>query len=206
MLGPPRVVPTPPETQGPCPFEDYAVRWKELLATKDRARRDGLAFTAVLPPNISGPGKVPLDCRGGRDVAAHLSHAHGEPVVLPENCNTLIAPSDASDVARVFALAVAKRDDAADQIFNAGPSYALAAPRFVEAYGEIYQTPIPIQYVPAEKFYRDVLPDPGANYHFRAHMAPDISKTRAKLGYAPVFTPEESLFRAVAWMHEQKLI
>jgi len=206
MLGPPKVVPTPPETQSPCPFDGYALRWKELLATKRNAKRDGIAFTAVLPPNISGPGKVPLEGRGGRDVQVHLSHSRGEPVFLPENCNTLIAPSDASDVARVFTLAVRNRDAAADEIFNAGPPYALTAPRFIEAYAEIYRTRIPIEYVSAEKFYGEVLPDEGANYHFREHMAPDISKTRAKLGYEPEFTSEESMSRAVAWMHEQKLL
>jgi nucleoside-diphosphate-sugar epimerase len=206
MLGPPRVVPTPPETQNPCPFEWYATRWKELLATKERAKRDGLAFTAVLPPNICGPGKVPLEARGGRDVQVHLSHSRGEPVYLPENCNTLIAPSDASDVAKVFTLAALNRDAASDEIFNACAPYALTAPRFIEAYGEIYGTRIPIEYVSGEKFYGEILPDEGANYHFRAHMAPDISKTRAKLGYEPEFTSEESMSRAVAWMHEQKLI
>lgn len=206
MLGSARRVPVPPEEQSPCPFDWYGMRWRELNETRARAKADGVAFTGVLPPNICGPGKVPIDGQGGRSVEVHKAHARGEPVQLPENCNTLIAPCDASDVARPFSLAVRHRDAAADEIFNAGAPYALAAPRFIEALGEAHGSTIPIEYVPAEKFYTEVLPDVGANYHFKEHMAPDISKTRAKLGYAPEFTCEETLARAVDWMRENRLI
>ncbi len=182
------------------------MRWRELNETKERARADGVAFTAVLPPNICGPGKVPIDGKGGRDVELHKAHERGEVVQLPEYCNTLIAPCDASDVARPFSLAVNNRDAAAGEIFNAGAPYALSAPRFIEALGEAHGATIPIEYVSADQFYNEILPDVGSNYHFSAHMAPDISKTREKLGYEPEFTCEQTLARAVAWMHDEGLM
>ena len=206
MLGTPRVVPTPPEEQSPCPFDWYGMRWRELNETRARAAKDGVAFTAVLPPNICGPGKVPIDVKGGRDVEVHKSVMRGEPVVLPEHCNTLIAPCDASDVAHPFALAVKNRDAAAGEFFNAGSPCALSARRFVEVYAEIFGVKVPIDWIPAPKFYGEYLPDVGSNYHFSTHMAPDISKTRAKLGYAPEFTSEQSMARAVAWMREKGLM
>ena len=206
MLGPSKVVPTPPETQSPCPFDGYGMRWRELNETRARAKADGVAFTAVLPPNICGPGKVPLEGRGGRSVEAHKSHMQGEPVQLPECCNTLIGPCDASDVARPFSLSVRNRDAAADEIFNAGAPYALAAPRFIEALGEAHGATIPIEWVPAETFYSEIVPDVGNHYHFKEHMAPDISKTREKLGYEPEFTCEQTLARAVDWMRGENLL
>jgi len=206
MYGQAKTVPTPEQTQGPCEFEWYAMRYAELQATLAKARVDGVAFTAVMPPNICGPGKVPIDCRGGRDVAAHRSHIRGDPVTLPVGCQTLIGPCDASDVARGFALAVASPDKAAGEVFNVGPAYALTAPQLVRTYADIYGTTIPIAYVPWEQFLNDVLPDPGANFHFRGHMAPDISKIRSVLGCRPQFTPEQTLARAVEWMRDQKLI
>jgi len=206
MLGSARTVPVPPEEQTPCPFDWYGMRWRELNETRAKAKADGIAFTAVLPPNICGPGKVPIDGKGGRDVAVHKAHARGEPVQLPENCNTLISPCDASDVARVHALAVANRDAAAGEFFNAGAPYFLSAPRFIEALGEAHGSTIPIEYVSAEKFYGELLPDAGANYHFKEHMAPDISKTRAKLGYEPEFTCEQTLARAVQWMRDEGML
>ena len=206
MLGSARRVPYPPEQQTPCPFDWYGMRWRELNGTRAKAKTDGVPFTAVLPPNICGPGKVPMDGKGGRDVEVHKSHMRGEPVQLPEGCNTLIAPCDASDVAQGHLKAALNRDAAAGEFFNVGAPFALTAPGFIEAYARIYETTIPIEYVPREKFYNEILPDTGANYHFQEHMAPDISKTRTKLGYEPEFTCEQTMARGVAWMREQKLI
>ena len=206
MYGPPRIVPTPEQTQGHCEFEWYATRYEELQETMKLAEKDGIPFTAIMPPNICGPGKVPIEGAGGRDVEVHKAHAAGEPVKLPTGCNTLIGPCDASDVAQGFALAIANRDRSAGQMFNVGASYALTAPQLVETYAEIYQTTIPIEYVEPGVFYSRVLPDLSANYHFRCHMAPDMLKIAAVLGYTPQFTPEESMVRAVEWMREEKLI
>jgi len=206
MLGSAKRVPIPPEEQSPCPFDWYGMRWRELNETKAQAKKDGIPFTAVLPPNICGPGKVPIDGKGGRDVELHKAHARGEPVQLPEHCNTLISPCDASDVARPFSLAVRSRDAAADEIFNTGAPDFLTAPRFIEALGEAHGSTIPIEYVSAETFYTEILPDVGAHYHFKEHMAPDISKTREKLGYEPEFTCEETLARGVKWMRDTGLL
>ncbi|HUV39803.1 MAG TPA: hypothetical protein VMY39_09330, partial [Planctomycetota bacterium] len=104
------------------------------------------------------------------------------------------------------ALAVSQRDAAADEVFNAGAPDFLPAPRFIEALAAAHGSTIPIEWVSAEKFYGEILPDEGASYHFREHMAPDIQKTRAKLGYAPEFTCEQTLARAVGWMHDTGLL
>lgn len=206
MFGQARVVPTPPQTQGPCEFEWYAKRYEELQATMKSAEADGIPFTAVMPPNICGPGKAPIEAAGGRDLAVHKSQSKGQPVTLPHGCNTLVGPCDASDVAQGFALAAANRDKAAGQMFNVGASYALTFPQLVETYARIYATDIPIQYVGWDQFLSEAVPAPDANYHFRHHMAPDISKTAAALGYAPQFTPAQTMTRAVEWMRDQKLL
>lgn len=206
MFGPPKVVPTPPVPQNPCESPSYALRYGEIEQVRQRAQEDGIAFTAVMPPNICGPGKIPLDDLGGRDAERHKAMMRGEPAALPERCNTLIGPCDASDVAAVFALAVEKREAAAGRVFNAGSAYALTAPEFIAAYSRIYGTPIPIRWVPENVFYSELLPSPGANFHFRHHMCPDISLTRALLGYEPQYTPEQAMARAVDWMRAQGLL
>jgi len=206
MLGPPAVVPTPEVRFGAALVPDYQRRMDELEQLQRRARDDGLAFTAILPPNIAGPGKAPLELRGGRDVEVHKSHARGEPVTLPAGCNTLIGPCDAEDVAQGFWRAVENRDAAAGQFFNVGSTHALTAQQLVEVYSDIYGVHIPIEYVPFEKFMGEVMPDPGASNHFVHHMCPDISKARSKLGYEPRYTPAETLARAVEWMRRQGLL
>ena len=206
MLGIPDEVPVPEKSFTPPLGNTYPRRWDEIQEIFKRTERDGLPFTVVLPPNICGPGKVPLDLKGGRDVDVHKSHAHGEPVSLPKGINTLIGPCDASDVAQGFRLAVRHRDAAAGEVFNTGAPYALTLPAFVKAYADIYDVEIPIRWVDHDTFYTETIPNPGAAIHFRHHMCPDLTKSRRLLGYAPEFTCEETMARAVAWMHETGLL
>jgi len=203
MFGAPRIVPTPEETQGPCPFEGYARRYQQMLATRDRAISEGKAFTAIMPPNICGPGKIPLEGKGGRSLEVHRSHQRGEPVVLPEPGSNLIGPCDAEDVARGFFCAVQNREAAAGEIFNVGSAFALTAIRFIETYADIYGVNIPIEFVSWREFEQKVLPELGANYHFKVNMCPDITKIQTKLGYRPAYTPEQSMERAVRWMKQE---
>jgi len=202
MFGDPMLVPTPDETQGPCLFEGYARRYAEILEIKKQAAEDGISFTAIMPPNICGPGKIPLDTMGGRDINVHCALSRGEEVLLPSPGSNLIGPCDAEDIAHAFALAVGKRDSASGEIFNVGSAYALTAQRFVEVYGEIHGVSIPIRWVDWQKYVAEVSPDLGAHYHFKVNMCPDIRKIKAKLGYEPKYTPEQTMARAVHWMRE----
>jgi len=204
MFGPPRIVPTPEATQGLCSFEPYAQRYDELVTTKNRALKEGMAFTAIMPSNICGPGKIPLDTMGGRRLEIHRALARGEEVVLPLPCSNLISPCDAEDIATAFALAVENRDAATGEIFNVGSAYALTTLQFVEAYGAIYGVDLPVRFVDW-KTYVKLSPSKGAHYHFEANMCPDISKIKEKLGYRPAYTPEQSMDRAVRWMRGEGL-
>ncbi|MCD6361568.1 MAG: NAD(P)-dependent oxidoreductase [Armatimonadetes bacterium] len=206
MFGRPRVVPTPETTQDVCLFEGYARRYRQMQEVRERARADGKPFTAIMCPNICGPYKIPLDGRGGRSIEVHKAHQRGEPVVLPAPGNNLIGPCDAEDIASAFAGAIRNREAAADEIFNVGSAYALTAVQFVETYAEIYGTTIPVEMVSWEEFETNVLPDLGANWHFQANMCPDISLISRKIGYRPVYTPEQTMERAVRWMFDEGLM
>lgn len=205
MYGEPKIVLTPEVTQSPCIFPGYAKRYAEMLELKERAKKEGIKFTAIMPPNICGPGKIPLEGWGGRSLEVHLSHMKGKPVPLPLPGEALIGPCDAEDVAQGFLLAVLQEDASADEIFNVGSAYALTAKQFIATYGEIYHVEIPIEWYSWEE-YEKLNPDVGSNYHFRTHMCPDISKIGKKLDYQPRYTPEESMERAVAWMRGEGLI
>ncbi|MCM8816645.1 MAG: NAD(P)-dependent oxidoreductase [Candidatus Omnitrophica bacterium] len=206
MFGEPKIVPTPEITQSECIFPGYAKRYAEMQNLKERAKQDGIRFTAIMPPNICGPGKIPLDCYGSRSIENHKNHALGKPVPLPEPGQTLIGPCDAEDVARGFYLSVINPENAADEIFNVGSSYALTARQFVETYGKIYGVKIPIDWCSWKEYSEEINPQITAHYHFKAHMCPDISKISSRLGYKPAYTPEETMERALNWMRKQGLI
>ena len=206
MLGYPHVVPTPEITQDSCPFEGYEKRYAQIVDMIADSYRHKAAFTAVFPPNICGPGKIPLDTLGGRDIEVHRANMRGEVVYLPAGPEALVGPCDAFDLATIFALAIENRTAAAGQIFNGGSAYALTATQFVETMGEIYGTEIPVAYVPWDEYEKKVSPGIGWWWHFYAHMCPDISKARTLLGYEPRYTPEETLRRAVDWMRDNNLL
>jgi len=205
MLGAPRRVPCPAESQIEFWGEAYRRRWEVIQQLLTLSGHDGPRFTAILPPNICGPGKIPLEPRGGRNIVVHRELARGSPVKLPEGPDALIGPCDAEDIAKAFFLTVTHPRQATGRIFNVGSAYALTASEFVAAYAEIYRVQIPIERVSWPEFYK-VIPDPGARYHFEAHMCPDISAIREALGFQPRFTPVETMARAVEWMRGQKLL
>ncbi|MFA6175834.1 MAG: NAD(P)-dependent oxidoreductase [Phycisphaerae bacterium] len=206
MFGEAKVVPMPEETQNPCPFEDYQKRYSEILNLVKLSRKDGVAFTAIMPPNICGPGKIPIDCLGGRSLDLHRDHARGKEVILPDGPDALIGPCDAQDIADCFVKAVLNRDKSAHQIFNVGSAYALTAAELVGAYSEIYNVKIPIKRIGWNEYVANVSPDIGYWWHFKAHMCPDISKAKKLLGYQPQFTPEQTIRRAVEWMKINKML
>ena len=206
MYGEPKVVPTPEQTQNECLFDGYIQRYSEILELIKIGHKDGVAFTAIMPPNISGPGKIPLECLGGRSLEVHKDHGRGKEVVLPEGADVLIGPCDAEDIADCFVKAVYNRDKSAYQIFNVGSEYSLTATQFVEVYSNIYNTNIPIKRVSWTEYIANISPDIGYWWHFKAHMCPDISKAKHLLDFHPRYTPEQSLERAVAWMKEQKML
>lgn len=205
MWGDPAVVPTPEVATNPCWAEGYAARFRlyQRLMGELAGR---LPFTVIMPPNICGPGKVPLDGMGGRDLAMHRQHAKGEPCPLPAPGSTPIGPCDASDIASAFRLAVRRPERAAGHFFNVGSAYALTAERFIGVYGEIYGVPLPIRWESWQQYSTVTSPDKGAHYHFSSPMCPDITKLRTLLGYEPQFTPEETMARAVGWMRDEGLL
>ncbi len=206
MFGPSQVVPVPERTHAPCLFDSYAQRYADLLQMQEQAARDGIAFTAIMPPNICGPGKIPLDGHGGRGIEVHKSHQRGEPVFLPELGNTLIGPCDAYDVAQGFYLAVSQRDAADGHLFNVGAEYALTSTQFIQTYAAIYGCSIPIELCTWQDYSENKFPEVGAHYHFQAHMCPDLTKIKTQLSYQPRYTPEETMQRAVDWMKQQSLL
>ncbi|NLE29728.1 MAG: NAD(P)-dependent oxidoreductase [Phycisphaerae bacterium] len=204
MFGRPKIVPTPEIPQTECPFPGYLKRFSQMQDTIALSRREGgPAVTAIMPPNICGPGKVPIDGMGGRSVEVHLSHRRGEPVILPFPGTNLIGPCDAEDIARAFYLAVMQREKSGGEIFNVGSAYALTAERFIQTLAQIYKTTIPIQWVSPERYMTEISPDLGDHFHFLEHMCPDISKIRLLLGYGPRYTPQETLERAIRWMEKE---
>lgn len=206
MFGRAKIVPTPEIRQTDCPFEDYAKRYSDMLEVLEISRESDVAVCGIMEPNICGPGKVPLDGKGGRSIEVHREHQQGVEICLPYPGTNLIGPSDVYDVAHGFVCALKNREASAGELFNVGSAYALTSEQFINTYADIYSKPIPIRYVDPCEYERDILPDLGANFHFMENMCPNISKISSRLGYSPRYTPEASMERAVKWMKDNRLL
>jgi nucleoside-diphosphate-sugar epimerase len=204
MYGPPRQIPTPERTQAPFPFDFYRARYQHLQDLL--AATGGPAVTAIMPSNIAGPGKIPIDPYGTREIAVHKAMAGGMQIVLPCNGLTLVGPTDAEDIAEVFALAAEQPEKSASRMFNAAAAYALTFADLVTTYGRIYGVEIPVRFVVWDEFDRVVRPAPDQRYHHEAHMCADITAARRALNYEPKYTPETALQRAVEWMRSKEML
>lgn len=206
MLGYPKIVPTPEIWFEKCFDKGYEIRYDEIVEMQAQSGKKKAVFTAIMPPNICGPGKIPLDQYGDRSLDLHKALAAGEKVYLPDGVEPMIGPCDAEDIAQLFLLAIENRDKAAGEIFNVGSAYALTGTAFVQAYADIYGVEIPVEKVSWEKYITEINPDKVAWWHFYAPMVPDISKAKELLGFKPQYTPEQTLRRAVDWMKLEGLL
>ena len=204
MYGAPKVVPTPEKAQSECIFKNYAARFDKIceMISDGKCR-----FTAIMVPNVCGPGKIPLDVMGGRSTDVHKAHKNGEKIFLPDGAEALISPTDAYDLATLFALAAENPDKTGNQLINAGPAEnAMTITQFVNTYSDIYSSKNEIEYVSWDKYKNEISPSVGHWWHFYAHMCADISKAKALVGYKPLYTSAQAMERAVKWMYDKGLM
>ena len=180
MFGYPTIVPTPEIYFEDCWFSGYARRFNELNIMINEHKCN---VTAIMPPNFCGPGKIPLDGLGGRDVLVHKAHQRGELVYLPDGPECLISPCDAYDIAMLFALAIENPEKSKNQFFNVGAEGSITSTKFIENYSKIYGVNIPVEYVCWDKYVKEISPSQGHWWHFYAQMCPDISKAKNLLGF-----------------------
>ena len=181
--------------------------WKKMGFMGEKLGEEFHAsVTGVMPSNICGPGKVPIEPYGGRDLDVHRAMARGETVYLPGDGNTLIGPADVVDIARVFFLAAENAEPASGRMFIAAAAHAVTFNHLVQIYADAYGVPIPVEHLDWPQYRRRFALSVEALYHHQQHMCGDISRARRRLGYEPAHTAEDAVYRAVTWMQQQGLV
>lgn len=206
MFGAPDTIPAIEKSYTEPIIPAHLTRFNEFQTMFRESKNTKAVLSTVMPPNIAGPGKIPLDQFGVRSIENHRAMARGETVYLPSGPEVLISPCDAEDIATLFALIIENREAAAGEMFNAGAKGAMTASKFIQTYARLYGTTIPIEKVPFEEYIEKINPDPGCWWHFYAHMCPDITKAKKLLGYNPKYTSEQALERAVNWMRSEGML
>ncbi len=186
------------------PFGDYGTgkaaieRW--LL---DEARA-GLPATVFRPGHIVGPGWAPLNPAGHFNLDVFARIRRGDELVLPNFGLETVHHVHAADVAQVVVRAIANREAAVGQAFNAVSAQALNLRGYAEAMFRWFGHEPRISYMPFEQWRAGQRPeDAQATWeHISRSPAHSIERARSRLGYAPKYSSLAAVEEAVTWLIE----
>ena len=192
----------------PGDFYDAVVRYDQ--AAMALFQRDGFPVTILRPTMLIGPGGLPVDNLGGRDVRFFEDLAANRPLEMPEDGDVLLQAGLKDDLAQAFVLAVEQPDKAIGEIFNISCNRAVTLRQYLEFFKEEMASTSPLVPTPVETIVQNHRDDGRVDdYWFRffcQHMCYDLTKPRELLGYDPTSDMRNSVRLVVAWARENGMV
>lgn len=166
--------------------------------------RSGFPATVFRPGHIVGPGWVPLNSQGNGNPAVFSKIKRGEELSLPNFGLETVHHVHAEDVAQVAAKAVANRDKAIGEAFNAVSAQAWNLRGLTEALYRWFGHEPKIAYLPFEAWKQgQTAEDAQATWeHIARSPSHSIEKARTRLGYEPKWSSLEAIQESVTWLIE----
>ena len=198
--------------------ENHPWREKTRVNFYGQSQRDAYALalwqeqrfpvTIFRPTNIIGPGRVPLELWGGRNILYYRLMRQGKSVEIPVAGNVLIQSGYNDDLATAFVNAIAKGHEISGEIFIISCKRAITFDRDFSVAKEVLRSASPVEYVSIEEVLQR---HPGevseGGLRFLAeHMCFDIGKAEKVLGYSPRCSTEQGLAKALEWCLDQDLL
>ena len=171
-------------------------------------KEDAFPVTVFRPTNIIGPGRVPLELWGGRNILYYRLMREGQVVEMPMVGHTLLQSGCNDDLATAFVKAVAKGNEISGEIFIISSKRAITLDRFFSTAREVLKSTSPVECLP---FLEMVKRRPGeideeGLLFLMQHMCFDITKAQEILGYSPQYNTEDGLAKALEWCLDQDLL
>lgn len=203
--GPSAVVPTT-EDAPRRPITEYG----ELKAEIERwllgeARRTGFPATVLHPGHISGPGWVPINPAGNRDLGVFARLAAGEELALPHLGLETLHHVHADDVAQAFTAAMNHRAVAVGESFHVVSPAALTLRGYAEAVAGWYGRQARLTYLAWER-WRETVDEQDAEAtweHISYSPNASIAKAARLLGYRPRFSSLDTVRDSLEWLAGQ---
>ncbi|HOE67700.1 MAG TPA: NAD-dependent epimerase/dehydratase family protein [Candidatus Hydrogenedentes bacterium] len=164
-------------------------------------RKTGFRACSLRVSNVIGPGDVPLDIWGARNVAYFQRLADHKEIWVPNDGRALVQPVHVRDLAWGFR-AAAEHQAAAGQIYNLSSERAVTLDAYARMAGELLGSRSEFRHVPIEAILATGKADEGGVRFVCEHMCIDSSKAHKDLGYAPKMDVRESLRETLEWMTE----
>lgn len=182
----------------PLNFWDQSVRDAYAL---DLWKSEKFPVTIFRPTNIIGPGRIPLELWGGRNITFFRRLKAGEPIAIPPCENVLLQSGSNSELADAFVKALDHPDKVRGEIFIISCKHAVTLGHYLRTAMNYLGSKSEIQIVSPEelqKKYPEILWRFGLEFLLE-HMCFDIGKAERSFGYQPRKTVEEGLKDALQW-------
>ena len=186
------------------PFGDYGTQKAAIETWLLAEAQAGFPATVFRPGHIVGPGWAPLNPAGHFNIDVFAKIRHGEELALPNFGLETVHHVHAADVAQVAFRAIASRDAALGQAFNAVSAQALNLRGYAEAMFRWFGHEPRISYQPFEQWKARQRPDEAqATWeHISRSPAHSIEMARTRLGYEPKYSSLAAVQEAVTWLIE----
>jgi nucleoside-diphosphate-sugar epimerase len=184
------------------PFGDYGIGKARIEAWLLEQAKAGFPATVFRPGHIVGPGWAPLNPAGHFNIEVFAKIRRGEALALPNFGLETVHHVHAADVAQVAFRAIANRDTAVGQAFNAVSAQALNLRGYAEAMFRWFGHEPAITYQPFEQWQAGQRPEEAAATweHISRSPAHSIEKAHTRLGYAPAYSSLGAVQEAVTWL------
>lgn len=179
-------------------FHDQSVRDAHAL---ELWQNDGFPVSIFRPTNIIGPGRIPLELWGGRNIEFFKMLKRGAPVRITPCENVLLQSGYNADLADAFVKALNYPDKVRGELFIISCKKAITLGTYLKtAMGHLGSKSEIIPTLPKELMELH----PGIKWTWGLeflleHMCFDIGKAERTFGYCPTRTAEQGLIEALEW-------
>ena len=171
-------------------------------------QEDGFPATVFRPTNIIGPGRIPLELWGGRNLLYFQLMRQDKPVEIPVAGNVLVQSGYNDDLAGAFVKAITKGDEISGERFIISSNRAITLDRYFNVAKEVLGSASPVEYVSIEEILKrhPGETNEGGLRFLVEHMCFDIGKAQEVLAYSPKYSTEQGLAKALEWCLDQNLL
>lgn len=185
------------------PFGTYGIEKDKMARSLERrwARR-GFPGTCVHPGHIVGPGHIPLNPQGNKELSVFSALMHGREVALPNAGMETLHHVHARDVAGVFLAAIQAGSLSYGQDFHAVSPHALTMRGYAEAVAGWFGQQAHLTYAPFAQWKQGV-PEAAAQStwdHIAHSPCASMEKARRLLHFTPRYESLEAIRESLFWL------
>lgn len=185
------------------PFGDYGIQKSAIESyLMDQARRHHFPTTAIHPGHIVGPGHIPINPVGNKNLKVYQAFADGDQICLPNLGLETLHHVHADDVAQLFMLAMSNWSLSVGESFHVVSSGAMTTRGYAQALSTWFGHEADLTFLSWDEWKTTVSEaESVATWDHIAHSPnASIAKAIRMLNYHPRYTSLEAVFESVDWL------